>query len=130
MMDYMKLAYAADIEIRMNGGEMEAEWADIKATVGMANEELLQQNTPAAQRAQIILNHHTPTEDAAKVFNETAPKHAVFNHMVIVSTDPKFAKPTQEQIFERTREYGYEGPLEIARDLMTFETIRVVPFNG
>lgn len=200
MMDYLKLAYSADIEIRMNDGEMEAEWTDIITkeftkdgivfdedgvtvtafenfhgeyitpsygyridydgrsvvisgdtkycenvvenskgvdllihSVGMSNEELLKQDTVAAEKARIILNHHTTPEEAARVFNETTPKLAVFNHMVIVSTDPKFAKPTQEEIFDRTREYGYTGPLEIARDLMTFEigeTVRVIPFQG
>ena len=202
MMDYIKLAYAADIEIRTNDGEIDdPSWHEIIATEftedgvvyekdgvtvtafknfhgenipisygyrvdydgrsvvisgdtkycenliehaqgvdllihssGMANEELLKQNTPLAEKAQTILNHHTPPEDLARVFNETAPKLAVLNHGVIVSIAAnKFPQPTLEDIAERTREYGYTGPMEIARDLMTFEigeTIRVIPYQG
>lgn len=200
MMEYLKLAYSADINIRMNDGEMEEEWTQINVTeftedgvvyendgvtvtafenfhgeaitpsfgyridydgrsvvisgdtkycenvvkhsqnvdllihsAGMANEDLLKQDTPLAQKAQTILNHHTPPEDLAKVFNETTPKLAVLNHAVIVSIgSDKFPQPTQEDIVERTRTYGYTGPLEIARDLMTFEigeTVKVIPFG-
>ncbi len=101
-------------------------------SVGMAPEELLELDTDTAKRAKVILNHHTPPADAAKVFNEAKPKLAVFSHMVLISTDPKFPDPTQEGIVEKTRAAGYTGPLEIARDLMTFEigdTIKVVPFG-
>ncbi|MDR3300795.1 MAG: MBL fold metallo-hydrolase, partial [Candidatus Accumulibacter sp.] len=84
-------------------------------SVGAADAELLKQDTNAAKKAQIILNHHTPPEDAAKVFNETKPKLAVFTHMVVVATDPKYPKPTQESIVESTRAAGYDGSLEIAR---------------
>ena len=199
MMDHLKLAYAADIEIRMNDGELKESWVEIEATefsqdgvvyekdgvtvtafenyhgdaikpsygyridydgrsvvisgdtkysenlikystgvdllihtVAAANEELLQQDTAAAEKARIILAHHTPPEDAAKVFNETNPKLAVFTHMVLISTDMKYSKPTQESIVESTRAAGYTGPLEIARDLMSFEigeTVIVVPYN-
>lgn len=100
-------------------------------SAGMANEELLKQDTPLAEKAKTILNHHTPPEDLAKVFQETAPKLAALNHGVIVSIAAnRFPQPTLEDIAQRTRDYGYTGPLEIARDLMTFEigeTVRVIP---
>ena len=95
-------------------------------SVGMANEKLMAQDTPAGATARNVQAHHTSPQEAAQIFNETTPKLAVFNHMVLFSV-------TQEQIAERTREYGYTGPLEIARDLMTFEigeTIRVVPYQA
>jgi ribonuclease Z len=101
-------------------------------SVGAANADLLKQDTDAAKKARIILNHHTPPEDAAKVFNEAKPKLAVFTHMVVVATDPKYPRPTQESIVASTRAAGYSGPLEIARDLMSFEigdAVSVVPFG-
>ena len=101
-------------------------------SVGMANEDLLKAGTPLAEKAQIVLNHHTPPEDAASVFNQTQPKLAVFNHMVVVTIAAnQFTPPTQQNVFDRTREAGYSGPLVIAKDLMIFEvgeTINVIPW--
>jgi ribonuclease Z len=103
-------------------------------SVGAANVDLLKQDTDAAKRSRIVLNHHTPPEDAARVFNEAKPRLAVFTHMVILAFDPKnYPRPTQESMVKSTRAAGYSGPLEIARDLMSFEigdTVRVVPFGG
>ncbi len=196
MMDYIKLAYSADINIRTNDGEIDdPSWHEIIAyefnedgvvyekdgvtvtafenyhgdaikpsygyrvdydgrsvvisgdtkycenliehakgvdlllhSAGMANEDLLKQNSPLAEKARTILGHHTPPEDLAKVFNATQPKLAVLNHGVIVSIAAnKFPQPTLEDIVQRTRDYGYTGPLVIGRDLMTFEVVKTEP---
>ena len=50
--------------------------------------------------------------------------------MIVSIAANRFPQPTLEDIAQRTRDYGYTGPLEIARDLMTFEigeTVRVIP---
>lgn len=202
MMDNIKLAYSADIDIRTNDGEIDdLSWHEIIATefsedgvvyekdgvtvtafennhgdaikpsygyrvdydgrsvvisgdtkycenvvkyaksvdlllhsAGMANEELLAAGTVLSQKAQTILNHHTPPKDLARVFNETQPKLAVLNHGVIISIAAnKYSRPTLEDIVEKTREYGYAGELVIARDLMTYEIrengVTVVPWG-
>jgi ribonuclease Z len=103
-------------------------------TVGMANAELLKLDTAPAKVAKNILGHHTPPEDAAKVFMQTKPKLAVFTHMVTVAIGDmkKFPPPKQPEFVEATRAAGYGGPLAIARDLMTFDigdTINVVAFE-
>lgn len=196
MMDYIKLAYAADINIRTNDGEIDdPSWHEIIAyefdedgivyekdgvtvtafenyhgdaikpsygyrvdydgrsvvisgdtkycenviehakgvdlllhSAGMANEDLLKQDTALGEKARTILNHHTPPEDLASVLNQTQPKLAVLNHGVIVSIAAnKFPKPSLEDIVQRTKDFGYEGPLVIGRDLMTFEIRKTEP---
>lgn len=190
MMDYIKLAYSADINIRTEDGEIDdPSWHEIITTeftedgvvyekdgvtvtafenyhgdaikpsygyrvdydgrsvvisgdtkycenviehakgvdlllhsAGMANEDLLKQSSPLAEKARTILGHHTPPEDLASVLNQAQPKLAVLNHGVIVSIAAnKFPQPTLEDIEQRTKDYGYNGPLVIGRDLMTFE---------
>ena len=201
MMEYIKLAYSGDINIRMNDGEMTEEQTSIEAyefnedgvvyekdgvtvtaienfhgeaidpsygyridydgrsvvisgdtkyceniienskgvdllihSVGMANEDLLNAGTALAEKAQIVLNHHTPPEDAASVFNQTQPKLAVLNHMVVVTiASDKFTPPTQQQVYDRIVDAGYTGDMVIAKDLMIFEigeTIKVIPYEG
>ena len=201
MMEYIKLAYSGDINIRMNDGEMTEEQTSIEAyefnkdgivyekdgvtvtaienfhgeaidpsygyridydgrsvvisgdtkyceniienskgvdllihSVGMANEDLLNAGTALAEKAQIVLNHHTPPEDAASVFNQTQPKLAVLNHMVVVTiAADKFTPPTQQQVYDRIVDAGYTGDMVIAKDLMIFEigeTIKVIPYEG
>jgi len=199
MMDYIKLAYSADINIRTNDGEIDdPSWHEIIATeftedgvvyekdgvtvtafenyhgdaikpsygyrvdydgrsvvisgdtkycenviehakgvdlllhsAGMANEDLLKQNSALAEKAKTILGHHTPPEDLAKVLNQAQPKLAVLNHGVIISIAAnKFPQPTLEDIAQRTKDYGYTGSLVIGRDLMAFqigETVKVIP---
>ena len=201
MMEYIKLAYSGDINIRMNDGEMTEAQTSIEAhefnedgvvyekdgvtvtaienfhgeaidpsygyridydgrsvvisgdtkyceniienskgvdllihSVGMANEDLLNAGTALAEKAQIVLNHHTPPEDAASVFNQTQPKLAVLNHMVVVTiASDKFTPPTQQQVYDRIVDAGYTGDMVIAKDLMIFEigeTIKVIPYEG
>lgn len=199
MMDYIKLAYSADINIRTEDGEIDdPSWHEIIAyefnedgvvyekdgvtvtafenyhgdaikpsygyrvdydgrsvvisgdtkyyanvvehakgvdlllhSAGMANEDLLAAGTALSKKAQTILDHHTPPQDLAKVFNEAQPKLAVLNHGVIISIAAnKFPQPTLEDIMAKTREYGYNGPMVIARDLMVYEirdTVKVIP---
>lgn len=100
-------------------------------SAGMANEDLLAAGTALSEKAATILAHHTPPEDLASVLNQTQPKLAVLNHGVIVSIAAnKYPQPTLEDIFQRTRHYGYEGPMVIGLDHMIFEigeTVKVFP---
>lgn len=59
------------------------------------------------------LNKLTPPEDAAKVFEETEPRLAVYSHMVVhgISLDEM-----EDYIIDETREAGYDGPLEMGED--------------
>lgn len=59
------------------------------------------------------LNKLTPPEDAAKVFEETDPKLAVYSHIVMhgISLDEM-----EDYIIDETREAGYDGPLEMGED--------------
>lgn len=59
-----------------------------------------------------IAAYHTSPEQAAKVFNATQPKQAVYTHLVI----PPYT--TAQNLVDRTRTAGYKGPLKAGRDLM------------
>ena len=59
-----------------------------------------------------IFNYHTTPEDAARVFNQTAPKMAVYTH---IGAPPG---TTPQDIIDRTRKGGYTGPLTVGSDLM------------
>jgi ribonuclease Z len=74
-----------------------------------------------------VLAKLTTPEQAAQVFNETAPRLAVFSH--IVKKELQGAEGDRE-ILARTRAAGYAGPLEMGQDRMTIEIgdeIRVMP---
>ena len=55
--------------------------------------------------------YHTLPEQAADVFNRTAPRLAVYSHIAPGGFDPTV----------RTRAGGYSGPLAVASDLSTIE---------
>jgi ribonuclease Z len=59
-----------------------------------------------------IYDYHTSPEDAAKVFNQAAPKNVVFTHLVIPPGT------TANDLVARTRAAGYSGPLTPGLDLM------------
>lgn len=82
--------------------------------VGMAQPALM--GIPAMKR---ILDHHTPPQDAAAVFNQAKPKLAAYIHMVLPGTDD-IPPVTIEELLAETRRY-YQGPLEIGEDLMSFD---------
>jgi ribonuclease Z len=76
---------------------------------------------------QGVLAKLTTPEQTAQVFNETAPRLAVFSH--IVKKELQGAEGDRE-ILARTRAAGYAGPLEMGQDRMTIEIgdeIRVMP---
>ena len=55
--------------------------------------------------------YHTLPEQAADIFNRTAPKLAVYSHMAPAAFDASV----------RTRAAGYSGPLAVATDLSTID---------
>lgn len=65
-----------------------------------------------------ILAVHTSPEDAGRVFARVKPRLAVYSHVVLLTTDPKFAAPSVEDLVARTRS-SYAGPLVVGEDLMT-----------
>jgi len=82
--------------------------------VGMARPELMK--IPAVQR---IIAHHTPPEEAGKVFAQAKPKLAAYTHIVFLS-NAQISEPTLEDLVAETRK-TYSGPLEVGEDLTAFE---------
>jgi len=71
---------------------------------------------PAVQR---IIAHHTPPEEAGKVFAQAKPKLAAYTHIVFLS-NAQISEPTLEDLVAETRK-TYSGPLEVGEDLTAFE---------
>lgn len=77
--------------------------------------------------AQVIQNMLTTPEQAASVFKKTAPKMAVYSHIVKKGL-PGLAG--DGAILKRTRDAGYMGPLTMGYDRMVIEVgdaVRVIP---
>jgi Metal-dependent hydrolases of the beta-lactamase superfamily III len=93
--------------------------------VAVAKDELLEKSAVARR----IIGFHTTPEAAGVVFTKLAPKLAVYTHVVLLTTDPAIAAPTEQELVARTRT-RYEGPLEVGNDLMVIEVgdaVRVIP---
>ena len=82
--------------------------------VGMARPELMK--VPAVQR---IIAHHTPPEEAGKVFAQAKPKLAAYTHIVMLS-NAQIPEPTLDDLVNETRK-TYAGPLEVGEDLTSFD---------
>jgi ribonuclease Z len=65
-----------------------------------------------------VLAKLTTPEQAAEVFKQAKPKFAVFSHIV---TKEMQGKKGEDQIIARTRAAGYDGPLVMGVDRMSFE---------
>jgi ribonuclease Z len=65
-----------------------------------------------------ILAKLTTPEQAARVFNETSPRAAVFSHVVKKELGGRHG---DEVILQRVRAAGYTGPLEMGYDRMVIE---------
>jgi ribonuclease Z len=63
----------------------------------------------------VILGYHTTPEPAAGIFNQVAPKLAVYTHIV----DQTGAGA--QGLIDRTRAADYAGPLEVGQDLAVFQ---------
>ena len=62
-----------------------------------------------------VVPYHTTPEQAAGIFNQVAPKLAVYTHVVdLVGAGP-------QGLTARTRAAGYTGPLAVGRDLSYFD---------
>lgn len=76
-----------------------------------------------------ILDHHTTPEQAGTIFTRTAPRLAVYYHLVLL-TDFVIPPPSLDELVARTRT-TYEGPLLVGADLMSFsigaEGVRRLP---
>lgn len=71
-----------------------------------------------------IFDYHTSPEQAAEVFNSTAPTMAVYTHIANPTTD--------DDLVARTRAAGYTGPLTVGLDLMQIAvmpdgTVNILP---
>lgn len=84
--------------------------------VAWAKPELLKQS----EAARIIIGLHTTPEEAGMVFSRVKPRLAVFSHVVLITTDPKFPVPTSADVLALTRR-RYSGQLEMGEDLMSIE---------
>ena len=84
--------------------------------VAAAKPELLKKS----EAARRVIAIHTTPEDAGAVFARVKPKLAVYSHIVLLTTDPAIAAPTNMDVMTLTRK-TYDGPLELGEDLMTIE---------
>jgi ribonuclease Z len=69
----------------------------------------------ATNSSDAILGYHTTPEQAAGIFNQAAPRLAVYTHIV----DQVGAGA--QGLINRTRAAGYAGPLEVGQDLAIFQ---------
>ena len=65
-----------------------------------------------------VLAKLTTPEQAAEIFKQAKPKLAVFSHIV---TKEMQGKKGEDLIIARTRSAGYDGPLVMGADRMSFE---------
>jgi ribonuclease Z len=77
----------------------------------------------AAPEMGPVVGKLTTPEQAARVFNETLPKLAVFSHVV---KKELHGKAGDEEIMRRVRSAGYAGPLEMGYDRMLIDIGRSV----
>lgn len=71
------------------------------------------------ERVRRVIGHHSTPEDAARVFNRTRPRLAVYNHIVLISDDEN-DPPSIDDLISETRRH-YSGPLVIGTDLLSFD---------
>ena len=79
----------------------------------VASPNALEREGVPAERARIVLAHHTTPEQAGEVFARTKPKLAVYSHIVAPNA-------TEEDLFPQTRK-TYAGPVELGEDMMVIE---------
>jgi ribonuclease Z len=84
--------------------------------VALAPDDLLGRSAVARR----IIAHHTPPEDAGRVFARVKPKLAVYTHIVLLALDSISPPPTVGDLVAQTRT-TYAGPLVVGEDLMTIE---------
>lgn len=74
-----------------------------------------------------VYAHHTNPRQAGKIFTETAPRMAVYSH-IVNGTSSEAPGVSEEELLRRTR-VNYDGPLKVGEDLMSFlmndEEIRI-----
>jgi hypothetical protein len=69
-----------------------------------------------------IRDYHTTPEQAADVFKQTAPRLAVYTHIVpAITMGPGGFLDSRQGLVDRTRAAGYNGPLEVGQDLMSID---------
>jgi len=69
-----------------------------------------------------IRDYHTTPEQAADVFKQTAPRLAVYTHIVsTVTAGPGGVVDSRQGLVDRTRAASYAGPLEVGQDLMSID---------
>lgn len=74
-----------------------------------------------------VYAHHTNPRQAGKIFTETAPRLAVYSH-IVNGTSSAAPGVSEEELLRRTR-LNYDGALKVGEDLMSFlindEAIRI-----
>lgn len=65
-----------------------------------------------------VYAHHTNPRQAGEIFTETAPRMAVYSH-IVNGTSSEAPGVSEEELINRTRE-NYDGPLTVGEDLMSF----------
>jgi ribonuclease Z len=71
---------------------------------------------PLSPELKSVQDHHASPSDAGRVFTATAPKLAVYSH-IVVAPNPDVT-PGQ---LERSTRATYAGPLEVGADLTSFD---------
>lgn len=65
-----------------------------------------------------VYSHHTNPRQAGEIFTTTAPRMAVYSH-IVNGTSSEAPGVSEEELIRRTRE-NYDGPLTVGEDLMSF----------
>ena len=73
----------------------------------------------AVDRIRRVVGHHSTPADAARVFEQTMPALAVYNHLVLIGSET-IPPPSIAELTCETRKY-YQGPLIVGDDLMSFD---------
>jgi ribonuclease Z len=81
--------------------------------VAMVRQEMLDKSAPM----RALMAHHTSPEEAGTVFSRVKPRLAIFNHLVLVTADPKISAPTVADVVAGSRR-TWDGPMEVGEDLM------------
>ena len=81
--------------------------------VAMVKQEMLDKSAPM----RALMAHHVSPEEAGTVFSRVKPRLAIFNHLVLVTADPKISASTVADVVAGARK-TWDGPMEVGEDLM------------
>ena len=93
-------SYSENLVVNAQGADL------IIHEIADARQALLNRNP----RLKKVMAYHTTPEQAARVFRQTQPKAAVYNHVLLFGI-------SEQQVMNKTRAL-YDGKVEMGRDLM------------